>query len=234
MSSNTDNGQYGGTIGVISGEFVYTDFVLALTHQQTPPGTKLVWKKSVDIVGNLNAMVRDMAGEWMWFMGWDHVMNLDLCARLLHNLARKEVDIIFPVCLKRSPPYDPVIYSHQNEDGHYVGYLNLPAKGLTEIHAAGSAGMMVKRWVFEAIGGKEGPWFRTGPDGLNEDLTFCADAREAGARLWVDPEALLGHISQTSIWPEHREDEWGMSLYLGGGYKMPLRRILDPDLAGQT
>lgn len=223
-----------GTIGVLGGELWHADFAIALLHHQTPPGTKLIATKSVDIVGNMNSIVRAMTGEWVWILGTDHVMDFDLCRKLLDELARKEVDIVFPVCLKRSPPYDPVIYSHQNEDGDYVGYTDLPASGLHEIWAAGSAGMMVKRWVLEAIGGDEGPWFRNDQRGLNEDLTFCADARAVGARLWVRSDALLGHISQVSVWPEVRDEgEWGMSLHLGNGVRMPLRRTVDPELAGQ-
>lgn len=221
-----------GTIGILGGELWHADFSMAMLHHQAPPDTKLIATKSVDIVGNMNSMVRGMRGEWLWVLGTDHVMDFDLCRKLLDELARPEVDIVFPVCLKRSPPYDPVIYSHQNEDGDYVGYTNLPTRGLHPVWAAGSAGMMVKRWVLEKIGGENGPWFWS-EGGLNEDLSFCAAARDIGARLWVRTDALLGHISQVSIWPEVRDGEWGMSMHLGNGEKMPLRRIVDPDLVGQ-
>ena len=221
-----------GTIGVLGGELWHADFAIALLHHQTPPDTKLLATKSVDVVGNMNSLVRGMHGDWLWVLGTDHVMDFDLCARLLHNLARKDIDVIFPVCLKRSPPYDPVIYSHQNENGDYVGYTDLPDTGLHPIWAAGSAGMMVKRWVFDAIS-THGPWFWNDNKGLNEDLTFCAAARGVGAKLWVDSEALLGHIGQYSVWPELRPAcEWGISMHLGNGEKMPLRRIIDPELVG--
>ena len=222
-----------GTIGVLGGELWHADFAMALLHHQTPPDTHLIATKSVDIVGNMNSIARGARGDWVWILGTDHVMDFDLCARLLHNLARSEVDIIFPVCLKRSPPYDPVIYSHQNSDGDYVGYTDMPTSGIHPIWAAGSAGMMVKRWVLDSIGGQAGPWFRNDERGLNEDLTFCADARAVGANLSVDTEALLAHIGQYEVWPELRDGEWHMSLSLGGGTKMPLRRIVDEELAGR-
>lgn len=214
-----------GTIGVLSGDVCHSDFAVALAHHQTPPGAKLIWTKSVDVVGNMNSMVRAMEGEWLWVMGSDHVMDFDL----LQKLIRHQVDVVVPVCLKRSPPYDPVVYSHQNDEGHYVGYTDLPTSGLHRVHAAGSAGMLISRRVLDAI---EDPWFES-HGGLNEDLTFCGKARDAGFEIWCDTEALLGHISQISVWPELRPDgEWGITLHLGNGEKMPLRRLVQPDLAG--
>ena len=218
-----------GTIGVLGGELWHADFAMALLHHQTPPDSKLIATKSVDIVGNMNTIVRGMHGEWLWILGTDHVMDFDLCRKLLDELARPEVDIVVPVCLKRSPPYDPVIYSHQNEKDEYVGYTDLPQSGLHEIWAAGSAGMMVKRWVLEAIGATDGPWFRNDDKGLNEDLTFCADARAVGARLWVRADALLGHIGQVSVWPAFRDGECAIDLHLGNGQVMPVRRFVRDD-----
>src|SRR6266498_2105759 len=149
-------------------------------HHQTPPGSKLLWTKGVDIVGNMNTMVREMRGEWLWILGDDHVMDPDLLQRLL----ARNVDVVVPLCLKRSPPYDPVVYSHQNELGEYVG-ADLPSSGLVEVHAAGSAGMLVSRRVLAEL---EDPVFES-HGGLNEDLTFCAKARDAGFRIWCDVDA---------------------------------------------
>lgn len=217
MSSNTANGRYGGTIGVMSGELCHADFALSLLHHQTPNHTKLLWTKSVDIVGNMNSMVRGMQGDWLWIMGSDHVMDFDLLPRLLKH----DVDIVVPLCLKRSPPYDPVVYSHQNEKDEYV-VADLPEAGLVRIHAAGTAGMLVRKRVFDAIGD---PWFES-YGGLNEDLTFCRKAREAGFAIWCDPSARLGHISQVSVWPMW-DGEQAIEMNLGNGEKMPLKRILD-------
>ena len=53
---------------------------------------------------------------------------------------------------------------------------DLPEDDLTEIWSAGSAGMLVKRHVFDAVGD---PWFTPAPDaiGLNEDINFCRKVR---------------------------------------------------------
>lgn len=216
----TGNGRYGGTIGVMSGELVHADFVVALFNHQWPTNTKLVWAKSVDIVGNMNSMVEQMQGEWLWILGSDHVMDFDLLPRLLEH----GVDIVVPLCLRRLPPYDPVVYSHQNEEDDYV-VAELPEHGLTCVHAAGTAGMLVRRRVFEAI---PAPVFES-YGRLNEDLTFCRKAREAGFKIYCDPAARLGHISQVSVWPLW-DGEQAIEMQLGNGEKMPLKRIPDATL----
>jgi hypothetical protein len=217
-----------GTIGVCSGELTrYADFPIALMHTQTPPGTKLYWAKGVNVVENMNAMVRAMEGDWLWMIGDDHVFDFDILARLLeHN-----VDVVVPLCLKRTPPYDPVVYSHQNDRGEYVGSMDLPEHGLVEVYASGTAGMLVRRRVFEKLGD---PVFSTGPHGLNEDLTFCARLRDAGVKIWCDVDAPLGHIGPISVWPKFEDGEWRIALHLGPGQVWSLRRFVKPEaeLAG--
>lgn len=212
-----------GTIGVTSGELSrYTDFCVALMHLAAPPSTKMVWVKGVDVVGNMNTMCREMEGEWLWIMGDDHLFQPDILTRLL----TRDVDVVVPLCLKHSPPYDPVIYSHQNEKGEYVAVTtDLPHGGLHEIHACGSAGMLVKRHVLDAIGD---PYFEV-QGGLNEDLEFCRKIREAGFRIFVDTDITLGHISIISAWPKWEDDEWRIELQLGNGNPFILRRFLKDD-----
>ena len=211
-----------GTIGVMSGEFVHADFAISLLHHHSPPGSKLIWVKGIDIVGNMNSIVRKTEGDWLWVLGTDHVMNFDLLERLLAH----DVDVVVPLCLKRSPPYDPVVYSHQNEEGEYVGYNDLPEHGLVPVHAAGSAGMLIRHNVLDAL---EDPVFES-HGGLNEDLSFCAKVREAGFSIWCDVEASLGHIGQISVWPTWRNEEQAIDLHLGNGEIMPIRRLVKPDL----
>lgn len=208
-----------GTIGVLSHELTrYADFSIALMHHQTPPGSKLIWTKGVDVVGNMNRMVDGMEGDWLWVLGDDHVFDFDLLNRLLAH----DVDIVVPLCLKRNPPYDPVVYSGQNEKDEYIGYTDLPESGLVEVHAAGSAGMLIRRRVFDAL---SDPVFEA-YGGLNEDLTFCAKAREAGFTIWCDVEARLGHIGILCVWPIWVDGEWKIQLQLGNGQSLTVNRYV--------
>lgn len=208
-----------GTIGVLSGELArYSDFTVALIHTMTPPDSRIVWTKGVDIVGNMNTMHRSMRGEWLWILGDDHVWNPDLLIRLLD----RDVDVVVPLCLKRLPPFDPVVYSHQNEEGLYVGKTDMPADGIHQVWAAGSAGMLIRRHVLDAL---EQPVFAA-EGGLNEDLVLCRKIREAGFTIWVDVDQQLGHIGNLTVWPQHKDGEWQIGLELGNGERVTLKRIL--------
>jgi hypothetical protein len=213
-----------GTIGVLSGSSWHAQFGLALSHLEVPPGSKLICTPSVDVVGNMNTMTRGMRGEWLFILGSDHVFDSNLLLRLLSH----QVEVVVPHCLKRTPPYDPVVYSGQNEKDEYVGHTRMPEHGLVPVHAAGSAGMLVRREVLEAL--DDPVWESHG--GLNEDLTFCAKVRDdLGVQIWCDVDARIGHISEVSVWPQWRDGEWFISMHLGNGETMPIRRFVRDDLS---
>lgn len=200
-----------GTIGVQSGDLArYSDFAVSLCHVACPQGTRIRWVKSIDIVGSANQIVESTVGDWLWLMGDDHVFEPDILTRLLsHN-----VDVVVPLCLQRHPPFAPVVYKGQamveGSIKHAV-YDNLPETGLVEVHAAGNAGMLIKKYVLDAI---EPPWFGTDGEGLNEDLYFCRRVREAGFKIHCDVETFLGHMNVYCIWPKLNEHGWGVGLQL--------------------
>ena len=208
----------GGTIGVLSGSRTcYPAFARALAICGKPDGTRLIWAESSDIVGNCNSICRNYRGDFVVFLGDDHVFDPDWLLRLLaHN-----VDVVVPLCLKRTPPYDPVVYGGQNEKGEYF-VADLPGGGLAEVYAAGSAGMLVRRHVLEAI---DDPWFES-HGGLNEDLTFCAKIRDAGFRIWCDVDTRLGHLNSYTVWPARRDGGWHADLDMGNSTVIPVRRQL--------
>lgn len=216
----------GGTIGIISSDLArYSDFCLSMAIMAKPEDARIVWTKTTDVVGNCNTICRNMQGEWLWIMGDDHVFNPDILLRLL----AREVDIVVPLVLTRSPPYRPVVMSHETgltEQGH-VEYTvaNLPAEGLHEVHAAGSAGMLIRRRVLEAIAD---PWFSTDGKGLNEDFAFCRKAREAGFKIHCDVEVQMGHMAPHTVWPEHRDGGWQPNLILDPQTVVPLQHIFEP------
>ena len=217
-----------GTIGVISGELArYSHFSVAMLHLQVPEGSKLAWDPSANITGQCNNLIkfaRKTGAEWLWMIGDDHVFDPTIINRLLaHN-----VDVIVPNCLQRSAPFNPVVYEGLNEEGHHKILDDLPEAGLTEVYAAGSAGMLIRRHVFDAI---PEPAFSTSEGHQNEDLEFCRKVREAGFRIWIDPEVLLAHIGTMVVWPHYMEEYgWGAILDLGPPVdgreqRMPVRRI---------
>lgn len=208
-----------GKIGLVAGEQSrYTAFTasFAATMTAMPPNTGIQFTGGVDVCGNMNIICRSLKEheKWIWVLGDDHVWAQGTLCRLLQHL-KDGADIVVPHCLKRLPPWPPVVYSEQlepDEDGRewYVS-ADLPKEGLTEVWAAGSAGMLIKREVIDAL---DDPFFRPDPEGegLNEDVYFCQRAREAGFKIYCDPAILFGHISTHWVLPVWGEKGWDVHL----------------------
>jgi len=217
-----------GTLGVVASDLGrYSAFTMSITTMyalMSITGCKLTYTRSVDVSGNCNEIIRHMEGDWAWIIGDDHEFHPSVLLNLLAHMYERDLDVIVPHCLKRTPPWPSVVYSHQ-EDGWYVP-ASLPAKGLTKIHAAGSAGMLIRRRVFDAL---SDPWFRPAPDaaGLNEDLYFCQQVREAGCDIWCDPETLLGHIAIYTTYPRLDPETglWEVDLRFDEDNRFPVKRI---------
>lgn len=205
------NGKAAGVhVGVLSNELArFSAFFQSLlgVMGNLPPGSGLGWAKGVNIPKACNRLVAQMLEgtyEWLWIMGDDHTFDNDIVVRLIEH----DVDVVVPHCLGRYPPWDPVVWN-QDEDGLYFR-PNLPKSGLTEIHAAGSAGMLIRRRVLEAV---EAPWF----EGRNEDIGFCEKAREAGFSIYIDPEIRLGHVTLATVRPAWADGQWHPEMVHDGG-----------------
>lgn len=220
-----------GVIGIIAQDLArYTIFSASVTGLKTPPDSQTMWQYGHAIPANMTALVQrflDLPAEeadWLWILGDDHSFSPDLLMKLLEAETPVGVpDIIVPVCLSRFPPHDPVVYS-ACVDGRWIPYDfdSLTSDAPFEIHSAGSAGMLVRRHVFEAL---PAPWFAAYQfDGtqMNEDFFFCHSAREAGATIWCRPDAALGHCVTGAIWPVRERDGLHIGLSLMTGAKMIL------------
>jgi hypothetical protein len=205
-----------GTVAVPAGEFSrYHQFTNSIAGLLKPPNTKLQITRGLSVTHNLNSMVRELHGDWLWVMGDDHSFSDDALMRLLD----RQVDVIVPLCWRRSPPFQLVVFTHQNEDDSYqpINPGDLPDEGIFEIHAAGSAGMLVRKNVLDAIGD---PWFTTVGEHQNEDLEFCRKVREAGFKIYADSEVFIGHHGQFSVWPARINGTWGGMLVFDEDHKI--------------
>ena len=216
----------GGTVGVVSGELsrysIFAQALIALLSYSGDLITHFQWLMHSNVTKNCNELAKNMQGDWLWLIGDDHVFRADL----LEQLVAHDVDVIVPLCLQRSSPYPHVVYEGEDleadEEGTHVLHTSLPEAGLTEIYAAGQAGMLIKRHVLEAIGE---PYFETFGK-QNEDLEFCRKIRAAGFTIHCDTSALLGHIGQVIVWPHHSEDYgWGIRMNTGADQNIFLRRF---------
>jgi hypothetical protein len=225
--------QPGGTIGVTTGELSrYTAFPMSLFQLRSPDPTHIVWIRGVNVVGACNQIVHTLLeepgrGEWLWLIGDDHAFAPDVLERLL----AWDVDIVAPLCLRRTPPYHTVIATAPDADGqrHVVQLKHLTSVGLYPVSSVGSAGMLIRKHVFQKL---EPPWFvygKTAPDQMGEDLWFCERAREAGFPVYVDLDTAIGHIHPTVVTPRRVGDTWHVELGLGGGQGLLVRMAESAD-----
>lgn len=183
-------------------------------HMNAPQGTQVLQQAGLHITKQCNDFVRAVLrsdADWLFIMGDDHTFHPLILTRLL----ARNVDVVVPNCLTRSAPFYPVQYDKENEDGLHGTCDDLPppGTGLHEIHAAGSAGMLVRRHVLEAL--PEDP-FNTSGALQNEDLEFCRRIREAGFKIHVDVDEILGHIGTMRVEPRwHGEKGWGARIFIG-------------------
>jgi len=126
------------------------------------------------------------------FVDSDMVCPVDLLVRLVEA----DKDIVSGLAFKRSPPYDPCIFS-KCERGDTQFWHNYP-KGLIEIQGVGMACTLIKRKVFEAV---PQPWFFPEPN-IGEDLAFCIRAREAGYKIYCDTNLICGHVGNFVVTEE--------------------------------
>ncbi len=198
----------------------YPGFTISLLHLLRPAGTDVLWSAGLNPAANFNNTIRrmlDTNSEWAWVMGDDHILPPDCLTKLLD----RNVDVVVPLCVRRQPPFIPVLFKQQESDsppGQFPPFKwsEIPASGLHEAHVVGSAGMLIRRRVLEAIAD---PWFEVGQmatDRGDEDTHFCLKIREAGFKIYFDCDVQIGHMTPICLWPQRSATgEWSVALDLG-------------------
>jgi len=144
-----------------------------------------------------NMAVRDMAGDYLMFIDADMAFPPNAFVQLKKHLERDDVDIVSGVCVRKRHPYRPTMFMRhpkfeerkKTKEKRYQEVVIWPDY-LFEVDAVGTAFMLIKRKVFEAM---KAPWFKSKVD-ISEDLGFCEEARDLGFRIWVDPTCIIGHV----------------------------------------
>ncbi len=218
-----------GAICIASGELArYPHFTHSMLNLLRPKGTIIEMNMGLNVAANFNAGVRKMMAydhlQWVWIMGDDHEFAPDTLLRLLEH----EKDIIVPLVVRRQAPFIPVLFKEPESNtplGQFPPYHwhQLPAHGLLEVYTAGSAGMLIRRPVMEAL---QDPWFelgKMGKDLTNEDTHFCLKAQQAGFKIFADTDAQMDHWTPMSFRPVKSKDgAWTVALNLGGGVQVQL------------
>jgi hypothetical protein len=194
-----------GAVGIISGELTrYADFSVSLLRLGVPSGSSFIWTRGVGVAGNLNEVIRRFLArpehQWVWLLGDDHVFDSDMLLRLL----ARDVDVVSPLCSFRSPPFLPHVYRAVEGSTLFekCGWEAVQPSGLQKVDASGTAGILIKRHIFERL---RDPWYevgKTAPDALGEDLWLCKKIGDLGVSIYVDCDERIGHQTTITLYPE--------------------------------
>lgn len=207
-----------GMIGVIMNDNArYSLFSVSLALMDHPPNTELQFRLVSDRIIGRNSLAKyavDNGAEWLLFIDDDHVFPKDILPRLL----KRDVAICGALYMQRQKPFCPIAYATKDDDGFYAP-LDLTAYGphdLVEVAAVGTGGCLIRSEVFHRM---DYPYFEHGV--ASEDLMFCDRARSLNFPVTVDLGVRLGHMSPSSIWPVHTEDDgWGIGFAVADGYQV--------------
>lgn len=199
-----------GVIGVASAFLGrYREFDVCVQRTKAPEGTIVDWRVGVCIAMHFNNMIRTMLDDekykWLWMLGDDHVFK----GELLMSLLKRNVDVVVPMCLKRIPPYQPIVFAGREGGFQPLGWGAVSGKsGLVELKTSllGNAGMLIKRSVVETM---PAPWFENGkmnPELGGCDLWFCQKLHDMGLGLYLDTDNTIGHLSHVAVWPMRGEN----------------------------
>lgn len=222
-----------GVICIASGELArYPHFTHSMLNVLRPKGTQVHMGIGLNVAANFNSGVRQMMAtpglEWVWIMGDDHEFDHTTLLRLLDH----ELDIVVPLVVRRQPPFIPVLFKKPHDDtplGQFPPFYwhELPPDGLIGpeegLYTCGSAGMLIRRHVIEAM---PDPWFemgKMGKDLTNEDTFWCKKVQDAGFKIYADCSIYMDHWTPISLRPVLAESgEWTVALNLGGNIQVQL------------
>ncbi len=200
-----------GLIGIATDKLGrYRAFDICLNRIIKPAGTVIEYEPSEVISYNYNEMIRKtLANEefkWLWILGDDHAF----LPSLLMLLLERDVDVVVPLCIRRTLPFLPIIQGDKDNGFKAMrDYSWLDGKtGIVQLtdKTTGNAGMLIKRHVLEAI---PPPWFEDGktiPEMGGCDLWFCQKVMDAGFKVYLDTDNPIEHLTYVAAWPERGED----------------------------
>ena len=193
----------GGTIGIPCATVPrYLDFEHSLEGLKIPNNCLSLRLPGSNVTLNMEGIVRQMQGEWLWIIGDDHTFDPEL----LLNLLKHDVDVVVPLCARRGPPFWPVVYKNLDIPAGvcdvYEWYELSLMDGLISVEGVGSAGMLIKKRVLDAL---PLPIFENllTADGkaAGEDVSLSYKIIKAGFPIHVDLNQVMGHVTPVDIRP---------------------------------
>ena len=214
-------------------------FYESLNMMYVPDGTEMNKSKGTGLAAMMNGLVCDLkdSTKWVWILGDDHWFQPDLLQRMLVRAELFQTPVLVPLVSSKVPPFSSVLFDLKTTKP--LDFQDIPSDDTPyAVFAAGTAGMLVQRYVLDKILSEKDAtgWsrpFRIGwgqPDASDEDIYFCSRIRQAGFKIHVDPTLGMAHIpAEVFITPKRFPNgEWYVEFRWpdGRSFSIPMQRII--------
>lgn len=194
-------------------------WVERLKHENAPIQYEVYWYTTGRLLTQMarEKLIRVARDEGMdYIIQYDDDMLLppDFVPQMLKTMEEnKHINVLAALAFMRTPPHYPVLYNVvEGYDGvmKQEYYMNTsvkryPKDTLVECDAIGFGGVCIDmHFVRENM--KE-PYFMSTTQ-TGEDIWFCVQAKEAGARIFMDTRIKMGHIMNPGVVDEEYYYKW--------------------------
>jgi hypothetical protein len=176
------------------------------------------YSSSLYVQENRNLLVelaRDRGAEWLLQVDTDESFEPHALRWLMESAVRCQAKIMYglytnvqlgPAPAEGSFFVVDMIF-REVASGEYQNIVPPTDSRCFEVDAAGSGMLLTHLSIFEKL---EYPWFwldlilpvgKIRPQVMNEDISFCRLAREAGYKLWVNPLVEARHYKTVALLP---------------------------------
>lgn len=144
---------------------------------------------------NLAIQALNMNADYILWLDSDMVFAPDTLVKMHERMEKEKVDFITGVYYRRAKPYTPVLFDklEMKEDGCHWHNADETPSSFQEIAGCGFGCVLMRTSVILHTYGETMDLF-TPINGVGEDLSFCWRARQAGFKIYVDPEISCGHV----------------------------------------
>jgi GT2 family glycosyltransferase len=159
-------------------------------------------------------VARDNGMDYIIQYDDDMILPPDFAKDMLMTMEQNpHINVLAALAFMRTPPHYPVLYNViegydgvRNQEYYFnTSVKRYPKDTLVECDAVGFGGVCIDmNFVREKM--KE-PYFMSTTQ-TGEDIWFCVQAKEAGARIFMDTRIKLGHIMNPGVIDEEGFEKW--------------------------
>jgi glycosyltransferase involved in cell wall biosynthesis len=142
-----------------------------------------------------NSIVDRMQGDWVFMLDTDIVFEPDVVARMLHKMAKHDIQVLAGMYPYKSYPHAPVMYgrSPKTKYNYILGDWDKTVE-VMQIHSAGAGCLMIKKSVIDAMKQKKwNPFDIIEP--FSEDHSFFERLHKLKIPAYCDTTLQLSHLT---------------------------------------